>query len=159
MQIGPDLFWKLAFPEWSGWHTDYSLPLALSCSECRSFWKLLIWPPHHSAEPGHWSMHKVFFAEVHSAQVNAVQRTSWKYKPGIIVVSTTAAIRVKFISHIINKEASPKDSLDILFAKITLTFCHFRQCKLNEDFWLLSREAVLCICFLVLSSPFHKKHS
>lgn len=149
MRIRTDLVWKPAFPEWSGWHTNYSLLLALSCSDCMSFWKLLTRPTHHPAEPGlHTDLctQSILCWSSQCALWVLDKRISWKYKPGIIVVGTTAALRVTFVPQINHREASPKKSLDILFAKIALTFCHFRQCNLIEDFWLLSREVVLWIC-------------
>lgn len=60
LQVRPDLFWKPAFPEWSGWHTNYSLFLAIACSDWMSFWKLLTRSTHHPEEPGlhtAWSAH------------------------------------------------------------------------------------------------------
>lgn len=60
LQIRPDLFWKPAFPEWSGWHTNYSLFLAIACSDWMSFWKLLTRSMHHPEEPSlhtAWSTH------------------------------------------------------------------------------------------------------
>lgn len=128
LQIRPDLVWKPAFPEWSGWHTNYSLFLAIACSVWMSFWKLLTRSMHHPEEPGlHTarSTHKVFFA-------GAGQTTSCKYGQGIIVVSTTAATRMKFIPQIINREENSSKCLVIVFEKNTLPFCCFSQCNLIE---------------------------
>jgi len=110
LQIRTDLFWEPAFPERSGWHTNYSLFLAIACSGWMSFWKLLTRSAHHPEEPGlhtAWSTHtKYSLLKFTMCKYTLDKKNGCKNWQGRIVVSTTAVIRVKFVSQIIHREAN-----------------------------------------------------
>lgn len=129
------------------WLTYYLLPILGNCwlwlNVLLKTVDKIYAPPRRAGLHTAWSAHTKYSSL--KCKVGAGQKTSYKYGQGIIVVGTTAATRVKFISQIIHREAHPKKSSEILLANNTLTFCHSRQCDLIEDSWLLSREVDLWI--------------